>query len=505
MENKKHGFGSALGFILAAAGSAVGLGNLWAFPYKVSQNGGAAFVLVYIACVVLIGCIVMMAEIYLGKRGKANTISAYKKVNKNLGFFGVIAIIIPTVIVCYYCVLGGWTLRYAVNSFQPNDALSNANSFASFTSNPIMPIVFTFIFMAITAVIIMGGIKNGIERASKFLMPILFLIVVFIAIFSLFLGDGVKDGLNFYLNPDFKELGFEGVLAAMGQAFFSLSIGMGTLISYGSYTGKVIKVGKSTFMICLFDSLVALLAGLAIFSSLGALQPDSLQSAHGVGLVYQILPQVFEKMGAIGPFISLLFFIMVVIAALTSVISILEVSVQFICQRYKKKRKPVTIIMAAICFLISIPITWSVGGAFDGKIVIFGYDLLTFLDEIANTVLMPVCAMGACIAIGWFIDKKVNFNPMKTLRSLEKDGLQLGFFGKIFAVMVKYVAPLVIGVVVVMGIIGKYSEYMLKGLNYSFVVGGALILIAVAIIVYFMFFENKDTGDNHTEELVENK
>ena len=210
-------------------------------------------------------------------------------------------------------------------------------------------------------------------------------------------------------------------------------------------------------------------------------------------------------MGAIGPFISLLFFIMVVIAALTSVISILEVSVQFICQRYKKKRKPVTIIMAAICFLISIPITWSVGGAFDGKIVIFGYDLLTFLDEIANTVLMPVCAMGACIAIGWFIDKKVNFNPMKTLRSLEKDGLQLGFFGKIFAVMVKYVAPLVIGVVVVMGIIGKYSEYMLKGLNYSFVVGGALILIAVAIIVYFMFFENKDTGDNHTEELVENK
>ena len=499
MEKKKSGFG-ALGFILAVAGSAIGLGNLWAFPYKVSANGGAAFVLVYIVCVILIGSIAMIAEIYLGRRAQANAVTAYKKVNKNIGFVGFLAIIIPTVIVCYYSILGGWTLRYAVNSFQPSEALSNANSFGSFVSSPYSPVIFTAIFILLAGIIIILGIKNGIEKSSKILMPILFIILVFIAIFCLCLGEGVKKGLDFYLNPDFKELGFSGVLAAMGQAFFSLSIGMGTLVSYGSYTGKEVRVGKSALMICIFDCTVALLAGLAIFSALGALQPDSLENAKGVGLIYQILPQVFEKMGSIGSLISFLFFIMVVIAALTSVISILEVSVQFICQKFKANRKATTLITAFICFLVSIPVSWSVGGAFDGKITVFGgYDILTFLDEISNTVLMPFCAIGSCVAIGWFIDKKPTFNPFKTLSSLEEDGLQLGWFGKIFAVMVKYVTPLAIFIFVIMGIIGKFTEFSAQNLNYAFVVGGALVLVFIGILGYFIFFKNKDTGTNESE------
>ena len=505
MENKKHGFGSSIGFILAAAGSAVGLGNLWAFPYKTSANGGAAFVLVYILCVLVIGSIAMISEIYLGKRSMANTVTAYKKANKNLGFLGLIVILVPTLIVCYYGVLGGWTLRFAVNSFQSVEQASNAMSFSAFASHTFEPIFYTLIFMLLAAVIIMAGIKDGIEKSSKVLMPTLFIILVFIAIYCLFLGEGVKNGLAFYLKPDFSSLGFNGVVAAMGQAFFSLSIGMGTLIAYGSYTGKEIKVGQSTFMICLFDTLVALISGLAIFSAIGALQPESLQGAQGVGLIYQILPQIFAKMGDVGQIVSFLFFTMVVIAALTSVISILEVSVQFITQKFKLKRKKTTLVMTLICFVVSIPVAWSVGGAFQGKLLIFGFDILTFLDEIANTVLMPLGAIGACLTVGWLIDKKKTANPFKTLKNLEKDGLSLGKFGKVFVIMAKYVTPVLMIFVEIMGVKGKFIEFSAKGLNYLYVVIASIIIIAILIFLYFAFLKNTFTGDNSVEELLESE
>lgn len=504
MENKKHGFGSSIGFILAAAGSAVGLGNLWAFPYKVSANGGAAFVLVYILCVIVIGSIAMISEIFIGRRAQANAVSSYKKAGKNLGFLGLIAVIVPTIIVCYYSVLGGWTLRFTVNSFQSIASANNAVSFGSFSSNVYEPIFYTLVFMVMASIIIMAGIKDGVEKSSKVLMPTLFIILVFIAIFCLFLGDGVKDGLVYYLKPNFAELGFGGVVAAMGQAFFSLSIGMGTLVAYGSYTGKEIKIGNATFMICLFDTLVAFIAGLAIFSAIGALQPESLKSAQGVGLIYVIIPQIFEKMGSVGQIVSFLFFAMVVIAAITSVISILEVSVQFITQKFKKNRKKTTLIMALICFIVSIPVAWSVGGAFDGKITIFGYDLLTFLDEIANTVLMPLGAIGACLTVGWFIEKKPTVNPFKTLKSLQEEGIGLGKFGKIFAVMVKYITPLLMVFVEVMGVRGKFIEFREKGLDYLPVVIAALIIIAIMIALYFIFLKNTETGDNSIEQQLEN-
>ncbi len=495
-KTKKNGFASGIGFVLAAAGSAVGLGNLWAFPYKVSANGGAAFVLVYVICVLLIGSIAMISEIFIGKRAQANTVSAYKKANPNLGWLGLLVIIVPTVIVCYYCVLGGWTLRFAVNSFNPDLVTGNAGGFATFTSDPILPVVFTVIFMAISSVIIMAGVKNGIEKSSKVLMPVLFLLLVGIVVFCLCLGNGVEKGLNFYLNPDFTELGFEGVVAAMGQAFFSLSLGMGTMIAYGSYTGKNIKVGKSALMICVFDSLVAFLAGLAMFPAIGALNPGALESAYGIGLLYKILPQVFSSMGAIGQFVSFAFFAMVVIAALTSVISIMEVSVQFIIQRFKTNRKKTTLIVAIFCTLVSIPIAWSVGGAFDGAITIFGFDLLTFLDEIANTVLMPIGAFGACLAVGWFIDKKKTLNPMTTLRSLEGEDLHLGAFGKIYAVMVKYVTPILILFVEIMGVAGKVQS---EGPHYWWVVGCALLIVGLLCLSYFLFFKKRNCGTNEDE------
>ena len=506
MENtkKKNGFASGLGFIMAAAGSAVGLGNLWGFPYKTGANGGAAFVFVYILCVLLMGSIVLVAEMYLGRRAQANPVTAYKKANKNIGFVGVLVIIIPFLIICYYSVLGGWTFKYATNSFQSIAEAQNGapNFFGSFTSNAFEPVFYTLVFMLLAGVIIMAGVKEGIEKASKVLMPTLFVLLVAVAIFCLCLGSGVSKGLDFYLNPDFSKLGFDGVLAAMGQAFYSLSLGMGIMVSYGSYTGKEIKIGKSIAMIAIFDTLVALIGGLAIFSAVGALKPELLGTDNlgGPSLMYVVLPDIFGQMGGVGQLVSFLFFAMVVIAALTSVISLLEVATQFVIQKFQIKRKKATLILCGIALAISMPIAWSVGGAFNGKIKLFGFDLLTFLDEMTNTVLMPIGALFSCIAIGWFIDRsksiKERINPLKTYRALEEDGLSLGGFGKIFAFMVKYVGPLLIIFIEIFGVIGKVKT---NGSHYWWIIVFSLVMIMASAIVYFVFFKDKETGTNDDE------
>ncbi len=503
--NKKNGFASGIGFILASAGSAVGLGNIWGFPYKTAKYGGAAFVLVYILCVLFIGSIALVAEIYIGKRAQANTVTAYKKVKKGFGWVGLLVCIIPIFIACYYSVLGGWTLRFAMNSFQSIGSASNANSFDSFVSNPYEPVIYTIIFMALASLIIMGGIKGGIEKASKVLMPILFFIVIAVAIYSLTLGAGVEKGLDFYLVPRFENLTFDGVIAAMGQAFYSLSLGMGIMIAYGSYTGKEIKIGRSIAMISVFDTMVALLAGLAIFPAVGALAPELLnpnnvETFAGVGLVYKVLPMIFMEMGDIGQFISFFFFAMIVIAAVTSVISLVETGVQFVIQKFKAPRKIATLVVCGFCCLVSIPVAWSVGGAFDGKIVVFGYDILTFMDDMTNVVLMPIGAFCSCFAIGWLMDEKVTANPFKTLDNLKKDGLELHpVFGNIFAVMIKYVTPLLILFIEVMGVLTRVVPALGGTVNFWFTIGFAVLLAVISMVVYFVAFVNKETGTNADE------
>ena len=502
--NSKKGFASSIGFILAAAGSAVGLGNLWGFPYKTSANGGAAFVLVYIVCVIIIGAIAMIAEIYLGKRAQANTVSVYKKANKNLGWVGLVVMTIPFLITTYYSVLGGWTLKFAISPFQPITEATNANAFGAFISSPFEPIFYTLIFMIISAFIIVAGIKGGIESASKVLMPILFLILVSIVIVALSLGEGVKEGLAYYLKPDFSALGFKGILAAMGQAFFSLSLGMGAMICYGSYTGNEIKVGNSVLMICIFDSLVALLAGLAIFPSVyhyiavnGANASEL--GMGGVGLMFQTLPIVFESLGLFGQILSFFFFAMVAIAATTSVISLLEVVAQFVIQKFGIKRRKATLIICLIALVISIPVAWSVGGAFSGAITIFGFDMLTFFDEATNTVLMPLGAFAATLTVGWFVGEKKTikdwFNPKTLLNTMHEEGISLGAFDIIFAFMVKYVTPLLIIFLDIAGIITA----IIGNANYIYVVAFALLIVAICVGIYFAFFKNTNTGSNENE------
>ena len=483
---KKNGFASGIGFILAAAGSAVGLGNLWGFPYKTAQNGGAAFVLIYIACVLLIGFITMISELYIGRRAQANAVSAYKVVNKNIGWFGLVAVAIPAFIICYYSILGGWTLKFTVNSFN-----GNAGILSTFSVNTFEVIAVTGIFLLISAGIIMGGVEKGIEKMSKILMPMLFVIIVCIAIYSLTLGEGVKEGLSFFLKPDFSTVTTKTILVAMGQAFYSLSLGMGIMISYGSYTGKEIDITKSCAMICIFDTIVALLAGLAIFPAVAHLNPELLNSSQGVALMFIILPEVFESLGFIGKIVSFAFFLMVTIAAVTSVVSLLEVVTQFILQKYQVNRKKAAAGIMIICFAVSIPIGISLGHVAileeDGP-ALFGLDALTFFDLVTNTVLMPVCALFACITVGWII------KPERAVEEIEASGSTMPeWLKKVYSVMIRFVTPALILIVEISGVRG---EIIAKDYAVIIVAYGMIIICA---IIYFLFFKNSYTGMNADE------
>lgn len=494
-QNKKGGFASGIGFILAAAGSAVGLGNLWAFPYKTAENGGAAFVFLYILCVLLIGAVTMICEIFLGRRAQANPISAYKKINKNLGWIGLISIVVPTIIVCYYSVLGGYTVKFAVNSFS-----GNAGNLGAFAGKSWQVILFTAIFMLLALIVVMAGVKGGIEKASKILMPALFILLVAVVIFVLCLGEGVKDGLAYYLIPDFSKITFGSVLAAMGQAFYSLSLGMGSMIVYGSYTDKEINIVKSTAMVCVFDTFVALLAGLAIFpavfhfSAVEGIDTSTLD-LNGIMLMFETLPKVFESIGFFGKAIEFFFFAMVSIAAVTSVISIMEVASQFVIQKFKISRKIAAAVIAAITFFISIPVSISLGYLLSGtaQMTIFGLDWLSFLDTVTNTVFMPICAFLSCISVGWFIGSK------QTLYELKADGNNFGKLESFIGIMMRYIVPALIAVIEIFGVIDLIFPAGAFSLNGLGIVLVSYALFGILIAVYFLFLRNTETGTNADE------
>ena len=433
MEKKKVGFASGIGFILAAAGSAVGLGNLWGFPYKTSQNGGAAFVLIYVACVLLIGFVTMLSEIYLGRRSQANPMTAYKMVNKNLGWCGLVAIMIPAFIICYYSVLGGWTTKYALNSFS-----GNAGIVGTFSVNTGEVILYTAIFLVLSMVIIMGGVKDGIEKASKVLMPVLFLILVAIAVYALTLGSGVREGLSFYLKPDFSGITFKSVLVAMGQAFYSLSLGMGIMITYGSYVKDDVDLNKANNQIEIFDTIVALLAGLMIVPAVFTFMGTEGMSA-GPGLMFVSLPKVFQSMGAAGGVIGTIFFLMVSFAAITSSVSVMESIVSCMIDKFHISRKKSTVIVTVYACLVGI-------------IVCLGYNALYFelklpngataqildvMDFISNNLLMPLVALLSCILIGWVV------KPQVIIDEVTLGGYKFGR-KRLYIVMVKFIAPVLL-------------------------------------------------------------
>lgn len=445
MDKKRGSFSGGLGFVFAAAGSAVGLGNLWRFPYLAAQYGGGIFLLVYLILAVTFGFALLTAEIAIGRKTKLSPVLAYKKLNKKFSFLGYIATLVPIIIIPYYCVIGGWVTKYVTVYAQGLVAPAAKDGyFSDFIGHPIAPLVFFLIFMLISIVVIMLGVKKGIEKLSKFLMPLLVVLTIGIAIYALTLPNAME-GVKYYLVPDFSKFSILTVAGAMSQLFYSMSIAMGIMVTYGSYTRDDVNLTKSVNRIEFFDTLVALLAGLTIIPAVYIFSGEEGLSSQGAGLMFMTLPKVFQQMPG-GNIIALLFFILVFFAAITSSISIMEAIVSSLMDKFHLKRIPSCLIVIGICLILGIPS--SLGNGLWANIKILGMDFLTFFDYISNSILMPIVAFCTCILVGWVI------KPKALTDEITKNGEKFGR-KKLFNVMIKYIAPICLLFIFVTGILSQ--------------------------------------------------
>lgn len=445
MDKKRGSFSGGLGFVFAAAGSAVGLGNLWRFPYLAAQYGGGIFLLVYLILAVTFGFALLTAEIAIGRKTKLSPVLAYKKLNKKFSFLGYIATLVPIIIIPYYCVIGGWVTKYVTVYAQGLVAPAAKDGyFSDFISHPIAPLVFFLIFMLISIVVIMLGVKKGIEKLSKFLMPLLVVLTIGIAIYALTLPNAME-GVKYYLIPDFSKFSILTVAGAMSQLFYSMSIAMGIMVTYGSYTRDDVNLTKSVNRIEFFDTLVALLAGLMIIPAVYIFSGEEGLSSQGAGLMFMTLPKVFQQMPG-GDIIGLLFFVLVFFAAITSSISVMEAIVSSLMDKFHLKRIPSCLIVIGICLLLGIPS--SLGNGLWANIKILGMDFLTFFDYISNSILMPIVAFCTCILVGWVI------KPKALTDEITKNGEKFAR-KKLFNVMIKYIAPICLLFIFVTGILSQ--------------------------------------------------
>lgn len=395
---EREQWGSKIGFVLAAAGSAVGLGNIWRFPYITGQNGGAAFVVIYVALIFIIGFSVMLAEMAIGRNAQLNAVGSFRKLKGGMwpivGWMGVIA---GFIILSYYGVIGGWTISYILKSFtglMDFAAQGEAGQvFGSFVSNIPQVIGWQLVFMFVTILVVYKGIGGGIEKCCRVLMPALFILLLVLIVRSVTL-PGAGEGLSFYLKPDFSKMNAGTFGAALGQAFFSLSLGMGCMITYGSYLGKKETLPGAAVQVCFLDTMVALLAGLVIFPAVFAFGVDA---GAGAGLTFITLPNVFGQMPG-GPIWSGLFFLLLFVAALTSAISLLEVVTAYIIDEIKMPRQKATIIAGILITLLGIPSALGVAGIIPK---FAGRDFLDSADFLASNVLLPLGGLFIALFVGW--------------------------------------------------------------------------------------------------------
>jgi NSS family neurotransmitter:Na+ symporter len=402
MSEQREQWGSKFGFLMAAAGSAVGLGNVWRFPYITGKYGGAAFVFTYLIVVFVIGLSVMIAEMTIGRNAKLDAVGSFRKLGgSKWAIVGWMGFFCGFVIFSYYAVITGWTIAYIYKSFTGLMAQAAAGqakeAFGSFVSDPVAVIGYTIVVMIITAGIVYKGVTNGIEKSCKILMPTLFLILVILVARAVTL-PGAGKGIEFYMKPDFTKLTSEAILSAIGQGFYSLSLAMGIMVVYGSYISKEEYIPTAARSIVIIDTAVAVLAGFIIFPSAFAfgIQPDA-----GPSLTFVTLPGVFTKMPA-GALFSAAFFLLLFIAALTSCISLFEVTVAYGIDQLHLSRKKSTLFMVIAITLVGIPSALSLGGRFPK---IFGMDCLDFMDYITNNIIMPIGGILICLFVGWFWTK----------------------------------------------------------------------------------------------------
>lgn len=429
----KGGFSSKLGFILAAAGSAVGLGNIWRFPYLAAQYGGGMFLLVYIILSVTFGFALLVTEIALGRKTGKSVISAYSDACSKFKPLGWLASLVPVIIFPYYCVIGGWVFKYLTMYVTGGSAQLAADGFFDgYISTAGEPMLFLAIYMGLTALVVLLGVEKGIEKFSKVLMPVLIVISLGIGIYALTL-EGAVDGFMYYVTPNFEHFSIMTVVAAMGQLFYSMSLAMGIMVTYGSYMRKSDSIETSVHYIEVFDTGVAFLAGMMIIPAVFAFSNgDPAALGKGPGLMFVTLPKVFENIpGGIGWIVGIVFFLLVSLAALTSSISLMETIVSIIAEKTKLKRKVVCLIVIVFSFAIGLLSVF--GYSIWADVKIFGMQFLDFFDFISNNIIMPVVALFTCILIGYVV---------KT-RYIEDEVEQGTKFRmkKLYRIMVKYVCP----------------------------------------------------------------
>ena len=459
MENKRNSFSTSFGFVLASAASAVGLGNIWRFPYLAAKDGGGVFLLVYIILALTFGFTLLISEVAIGRKTRQSAYTAYGALNKRAGWVGVLASAVPFIILPYYALIGGWVLKY-FTAFVTGDALASAEDgyFSGFITAQISPIVFDVVFLAATAFVVYKGVEQGIERLSRILMPVLLFLVIGISIFSLTIeGEGGRTGLEgfaVYVIPNFSGMSFKTffyiVVDAMGQLFYSISVAMGIMVTYGSYFKSESNLVKSVNQIEIFDTLVAFLAGIMIIPAVYAfLGMEGMQNS-GPGLMFIALPKVFAKMGSIGVIVGAVFFLMVLFAALTSSVSVMEAVVSGCIDRFGWSRHKAVALEGCLALVL-------------GVIVCLGYNVFYFeatlpngvtaqildiFDYISNYILMPVVAIGTCILVGWVI------KPQTIIAEITRNGEHFAR-KNLYIVMVKYIAPILL-TILLLGAFGVF-------------------------------------------------
>lgn len=446
---KRDSFGSRFGALVAMAGSAVGLGNLWRFPYLVGENGGAAFIIIYILMSFLICLPIFICEFVVGRRSQENAYSAFRDLSGGSWwkYVGVMTVIVPLIVTSYYSVVGGWSMEYMFKSltfsFTHGESQAAINTmFGDFVSSTWLPLICHTLFLALTAVIVAAGIKGGIEKFSKVMMPLLFVIVLGIAIYSITL-PGAKAGLDYLFNPDFSKINAKACAAALGQAFFSLSIGFGTIMTYASYVSKKENVMFQSTATAVSDLAFALIAGIAIMPAVFAfgLNPQS-----GPGLVFETLPYVFSQMPA-GGIVAILFFIALLVAAITSSISMFEVGVAYLVEEKKLPRIGACAIIFAFCWILGAFCSLSFGPLSD--VHLFGRTIFDFFDNLSSNVLMTLGSLLTVLFVGWRLKKTDIYDEFTNGGSLSAN---VKIFGVLWF-LIRYVAPLAVISIFVSGLL----------------------------------------------------
>lgn len=445
MENRNT-FTGKIGFILAAAGSAVGLGNLWRFPYLAAKYGGGAFLFVYILLALTFGTVLMITEISIGRKTQLSPLSAFGKLSKKWSWLGKLATFVPVLIFPYYCLIGGWVTKYTYASITDLEAAAQDSYFSTYVSSTAEPLVWFGIFLILTTLVVLFGVNKGIEKLSKILMPALLVITVALSVYVV-TRPGSLPGIKYYLLPNFKELSFKTFLAALGQLFYSMSLAMGIMITYGSYLSKQEKITEATHKIELFDTAIAFLAGLmiipAVFNFSGG---DKSALSTGPSLMFVTLPKVFNEMPG-GRVIGALFFFLVLFAALTSSVSILEAIVSGIIDEFRIKRVIATLLVAV--YGAALGTVCSFGFGIWSNVKIIGFDILDFLDFISNNVFLPLVGMLTCIMVGFIIKPKSIIDEVETNGPFKSKGF--------YSLMVKWIAPIFIFVILISGILQSFG------------------------------------------------